>query len=236
MKKLIYHIIRFTLGILLVVLTVASATAQTKPVIGIEVPACEVMEFSVVQMGADRYVWDIYKENLETTNFAQTDGDVDQAVYFENGMDEGHTVKVNWLEPGQYMVKVTAYDEVSCSNNIGLYLVNVVEEKPEASIIGDSLCIDEQAIVKIIFTGTGPWDITYTYGDGTVFVNLNGIVDQEYTMLPEDLPPLNESTEIWVMEVVEYNGICKIVNSTESERARVVIYPKPTNSKIYLKE
>lgn len=227
MIRTLYHIIIKLPGVLLVVFAVAfSASAQ------VVVNQCEIMEFTVVQQGADRYTWDIYRDS--TVNFAQTKGDVDPVTYFEEGHYEGSTVVVKWLDPGDYFVRVMAWDEVNCTNNLGLYKIKVVESLPEALIEGDSLCAGEPVTVKIVFTGKGPWDVIYTYGNGTMQVNLYGIVEQEYVV---SLPPMPVGeTDIWIMEVVEYRGACRVINTTPSEKRRVVIFPIPVSSQIYLKE
>lgn len=211
-------------GLLLVTF---SAMAQ-KPVIHIEAEQCETIEFSVVDMPGDRYTWDIFTDS--TVNYAFTKGDLDPVVYFENSMYEGSTVFVNGLDPGRYFVRVTVWDEVGCTNNLLLYKLDILEAKPEAMVIPDSTCFGDPVVLKIILTGKGPWDLKYTYGTEANFVNLVGITQPELTVV---LPPLPvPGTDVWVMEVTDQ---CT-VNSYPSEKGRVVIFPKPRNSQIYLKE
>jgi hypothetical protein len=230
MKQLITHIMYRTLGILLVILTVATAMAQ-KPVTHIEVDQCESYEFSVVDWPGDRYTWDLYTElQWDTVNFAKQKGNVPPVPYFDKGMYEGSTVTVNWLDPGRYFLRVMVWDENTCTNNLLVYLVDVLEHKPEATVVGDSLCYGDPVVFKIILTGMGPWDLKYTYGDGIAILNLNGVTEPEQTVT---LPPLPAGiTEVWVREIIDQ---CSS-NLMPSERGRVVIFPKPTNSKIYLKE
>ena len=231
MKRKILHIIFLILGILPVLLTVQSVSAQ-KPVTYFQVDQCDTIEFSVVEWPGDRYTWDIYRDS--TVNFAKTKGDVEPAVYFEDGMYGGATVRVVNLEPGRYFLRIMVWDEENCTNNLLVFMLDVLENLPEAFLEGDSLCIGETALVKVVLTGMGPWDIKYTYGDGTNIVNLNGVTESEFTV---PLPMLPEGkTDFWVMEVVEDNGVCRIVNSTPTPKIGVLIYPKPTNSKIYLKK
>ena len=230
-NKVIYHIRNLTLGILLVVLTVATAIAQ-KPIQRFTVDQCETIEFSVVEWPGDRYTWDLYRDS--TVNFANTKGDLDPVTYFDDGMYQGSTVRVNWLQPGRYFLRVMVWDEVKCTNNLLVFKVDVLENLPEATIVGDSACIGEPLVVKIVFTGLGPWDVTYTFGDESNAINLNGIVEPEFTIPITGLPV--GTTDFWVMEVVEDNGVCRVVNSTSSDKVGVIIYPKPKNSKIYLKE
>ena len=212
-------------------LTVADAVAQ-KPIQYFEVFQCDTIEFSVVEWPGDRYTWDLYRDS--TVNFAQTKGDVEPAVFFADAMYEGKTVRVVNVDPGRYFLRVMVWDEVACTNNLLVFLIDVLENLPEAFIEGDSVCIGEPPLVKIIFTGTGPWDVIYTYGDESNAVNLYGIAEPEYT-IPAPMLPVG-TTDFWVMEVVIDNGVCRIVNSNPSGKVGVIIYPKPTSSKIYLKE
>lgn len=213
---------------MLMFLTVATAMAQKEiPVQHIEAEQCETIEFSVVEWPGDRYTWDLYTElQWDTVNFAQQKGNVEPGSYFEHGMYEGSTVRVHFLDPGRYFLRVMVWDEEICSNNLVVFLVDVMEHIPEATLTGDSVCYGELAEFKIVLTGLGPWDLKYTYGDGTAILNLNGVTEPEITV---PLPPLPEgSTDVWVQEIIDQ---CSS-NLVPSEKARVVIYPIPTNSKI----
>jgi hypothetical protein len=218
---------RGVLLILLVLLTVASAMAQ-KPVNHIEVEQCETIEFSVVEWPGDRYTWDLYTElEWDTVNFAQQSGNVEPVPYFEDGMYQGSTVQVHWLDVGKYFLRVMVWDETTCTNNLLVFSVDVKEHIPQAILTGDSLCYGEPAVFRIVLTGMGPWDVAYTYGDGTATVNLNGVIDPVQTI---SLPPLPVGlTEVWVKEIIDQ---CNS-NVKPSEKARIVIYPIPTQSKIY---
>ena len=227
MRKLIYHIIRRIPGILLVVLTVAPAMAQ-KPIQHFVVEQCETYEFSVVDVPGDRYTWDLYRDS--TVNFAYEKGDVDPVTYFENSMYEGSTVRVNWLEPGRYFLRVMVWDEVNCTNNLLLFLIDVLESKPEATIESDPTCEGEQTVLRFILTGRGPWNVTYTYGDGTNVINLNGITETEFVVPIDPLPP--GITQFWVMEV---SDDCTINSYPVPAKTDVEVYPTPTNSRIYVK-
>ena len=227
MKQLFYHMIYRTLGILLVVLTVANTMAQ-KPVTHIEVDQCESYEFSVVNWPGDRYTWDLYTElQWDTVNFAHQKGNVDPAGYFDKGMYRGSTVTVHWLDAGKYFLRVMVWDETTCTNNLLVFTINVLENKPEATIVGDSLCYGDPVVFKIILTGMGPWNLKYTYGDGKAVLNMNGVSEPEQTVT---LPPLPVgTTEVWVQEIIDQ---CTS-NLIPSEKGRIVIFPIPTNSKIY---
>lgn len=213
-------------GFLLVILTITNVMAQ-KTVTHIEVDQCQSFEFSVVDWPGDRYTWDLYTElQWDTVNFAQNDGNVEPVPFFEKGMYEGSTVTVNWLDPGIYFLRVMVWDEVDCTNNLLVFSINVNEHKPTATIEGSEACYGDPVVFKIILTGMGPWDVSYTYGDGSAVVNLNGLVEPEQTIT---LQPLADSFDIWVTEIVDQ---CNS-NLTSSEKGRVVIFPKPANSKIY---
>jgi len=210
-------------------LTVATAIAQ-KPLLYFEVEKCETLEFSVDKIPGDRYTWDIYRDS--TVNFATQKGDVDPVTYFENSHYEGSTVRVNWLDAGRYFVRLMVWDEVNCTNNLLVYLVDVRETPLMAEITGDSLCFGDLALVKIVLTGRGPYDLTYTYvsngnGANEVNVNLVGLVEEEFTVA---LPPLPVGiTEVWVQQIIDE---CT-ENLVPTEKARVVIFPKPVQSRIY---
>jgi len=193
-----------------------------------EVEQCETLEFSVVNWPGDRYTWDLYTgQKLDTVNFAQQKGNIDPAGYFNKGIYEGSSVTVHWLDPGIYLLRVMVWDETICNNNLALFKVEVKERKPDATIVGDSLCYGDPVVFKIILTGMGPWDVKYTYGDGSVVLNLNGVSEPVQTI---SLPPLPAGvTEIWVQEIIDQ---CTN-NLVPSEKGRVVIYPLPVNSKIF---
>ena len=240
MKKKFAHIILTVLsGFILVALTVASASAQKEISPGvIEVNQCETIEFSVVEWPGDRYTWDIYRDSMAAVNFAVTDGDVAPALYFENGMYQGSTVKVKWLDPGRYFVRIMVWDESRCTNNLKLIIVNVIATAPELELVADSVCIGEPTSVRIIFTGIGPYTLDYTYGDAITgnVVNVNGyIVDGPEATIPITQPlPVGE-TKFWVINI---DDGCKAYEYSGDERpgTGILIYPKPARQPIYLKE
>jgi hypothetical protein len=201
------------------------------PVQHIVADQCETIEFSVVDWPGDRYTWDLYTGlKWDTVNFAWQKGNVDPVPYFENGMYEGSTVRVNWLEAGRYFLRVMVWDEENCSNNLLVFLVDVKEHILEAELTGDSLCYGEPVVFKIVLTGLGPWDLTYTYksepNGNEISVNLNGITEPVIT---RTLPPLPVgATDVWVKEIIDQ---CTS-NLAPTGKARIVIYPIPTHTKI----
>jgi len=229
MKRFIAYIIYLTLGILPVVLTVENSSAQ------IVVNQCDTMEFSVTSRPSiddTHFVWAIYTSSPTPKDVLDPAGALDPVLTFANGMYAGRTVKVVGLDPGKYYVRINVWDEITCTDNVEMYLLEVIENLPEAELVGDSVCIGEQAYIKIIFSGTAPFDVKYTFGDGTTVVNLNGITESERT-IPIDPFPVGE-TKVWIMEVTDN---CTVRSyEADPQKVGVLIYPKPKNSKIYLKE
>lgn len=211
-------------------MTVATAMAQI-PVQNVEAYQCEALEFSVVNWPGDRYTWDLYSDkDWFKVNFATEKGNVDPAGYFEKGMYEGSTVRVNWLEDGLYFLRVMIWDETTCNNNLLVFKVNVLPHELNATLAGDSVCYGDPVVFKIVLTGLGPWDIKYKFGDGTATLNLNGITEPKQTV---SLPPLPAGQfDVWVTEIIDQ---CS-QNMLPSEKARIVIYPKPANTQIILRE
>lgn len=214
----------------MVLLAVAMSAMAQKPIVHIEVNQCETIEFSVQEMAGDRYVWGIFSDS--ESNFAHDDNLWEPVPYFENGMYEGSTVTVNGLDPGRYFVRIMVWDETNCTNNLLIYMLDILKELPTATVEDAEACIGEPTFVKIVLTGKGPWDVVYTVNDEVFAVNLPGIVDPKHTI---SLPALPKGEhKLWIMEVTD---ACS-VNSYEVDppTGRIVIYPKPVSSKIYLKE
>jgi len=211
------------------VFAVDAASAQ------IVVDQCDTMEFSVTSRPSiddTHFVWAIYNSSPNPTDILDPAGAIDPAVMFVDGMYAGRTVQVLGLNAGKYYVRINVWDEITCTDNVEMYVLEVIENLPEAELVGDSACIGEPTYLKIIFSGTAPFDVKYTFGDGTTVVNLNGITEMERTIALDPFPV--GETKFWIMEVTDN---CT-VHSYESDpqKVGVLIYPKPKNSKIYLKE
>lgn len=234
MAKKVTHIISILVtGIVLLRLTVVSASAQP-----ITVDQCDTMEFSVVSRSGipeAHYVWAIYNSSTDPTDVLDPAGAIDPAIHFVNGQYAGSTVQVLGVQPGLYYVRVQVWDEVTCTDNVEMYVMEVVENLPEVTLEGDSMCVDEQPpSVRVIFTGTAPYSISYSYDDGNTVVNMNGIVDDEiYIEIPETLP-VGETT-FWVMEVGD-NCTVNTYEVVDRPRTGILIYPMPVKQPIYLKE
>lgn len=239
-KNLVHTIITALLGIFLVVLTVANASAQTR------IPPiyeCDTMTFSVSsrpQIPEPHYVWGIYEASSGITDVLDPAGTLDPTVHFVDGMyasGEGSTVQVIDLDPGMYYVRIHVWDEVSCTDNIEMYVLEVLESTLDLEVYTDSVCIGEPTNVYIRITGVGPYDIYYTVGDQETpsVYNLNGRVkDPEITIPIDQQLPVGETT-FWVIKVEDN---CKAYEYSLDERPNtgILIYPKPAKQPIYLKE
>jgi len=221
-------------GILLAVLAVASAVAQ-KPVQHIVVSQHDTIEFSVVEWPGDRYTWDIY--NDPDLNFALENDRFDPALYFVDGMYEGHTVQVTNLPPGFYFLRVMVWDEVACTNNLLVYSLEVLEV-PLVDLYGEEACFGDPTFLRVVLTGVGPWEVIYTDGLEDHSVNLNGQpgVDQYHRVHPQMMEPIDEVIirEYWITYIKDRGTGGE--NFQPSDKARILIYPTPANSKIYIKE
>lgn len=232
--KGIYSVVKKLMVVVAGLLAAATAVAQ-KEVPQFEIIQCDTLQFEITEFPGDEYTWDLYADS--TGNFAQTQGDMESAVYFEDGMYRGATVRVFNLPPGTYFLRVMAWDEVQCTNNLMVFKMEVIEPPPP-ELIGDSLCYGEVPFVRIIFTGTGPWDFEYKYDDidGNT-INLNGSTDDPDILIPITEPlPVGETT-FWIMSV-DYSNGCVVKTYEEEDRPRtgILIYPKPVKKKIYVKD
>lgn len=223
------HIAHLTLGILLVLLSVVNSTGQ-KYVPYYEFVACEAMELSIVDMQGDEYTWDFYADS--SANFATEDLRLDPAIYFQDGdYRDSSTVRIENLPEGQYWLRIMAWDEVACTNNLMVFRVNMT--KPYVYLAGDSACVDDPVELKIVLSGAGPWDVIYT-DDGTNRFTVNIIGEPENTHSIPIMNPKVGVKEYWVMEVNDQGTGC--ISYPVPEKAKVHIFPIPDVSKIYVKD
>ena len=239
MYQLKKHIIHFSLAILLAVLAVANATAQTH----ITVEECDTMTFSVTSreyIHDTRFVWGIYNASDQPVDVLDPNTTLDPDLYFVNGMyasGVGKTVQVANLPVGKYYVRIHVWNEEDCTDNIEMYVMEVTGATMDMTLYADSVCIGEATNVYIRFTGRGPYEVQYTIGDQLTpsVVNVMGGVDDPELVIPvTDMLPVGETT-FWVISVE--NG-CKAYEYSESERPStgIVIFPKPARQPIYIKE
>lgn len=236
MYQLKKHIIHFTLAIVLAVLAVAHASAQSH----IQIEECDTMTFSVTSrpnIPETHFVWGIYNASEDPTDVLDPNTTLDPALYFTEGQYAGRTVQVTGLAPGEYYVRIHVWDEVTCTDNVEMYVMEVLESTLDMELYADSVCIGEPTNVYIRFTGRGPYTVTYTIGDAVTpsVVNLNGTEEDPELVIPVTDPlPVGETT-FWIIKVEDN---CKAFEYAEEERPNtgIVIYPKPSQSQIYLKD
>lgn len=239
-KKIAHNITTAILGFFLVLLTVANASAQ------IVIEECDTMTFSVDSRPSIddlNFVWGIYTASNQPKDVLDPAGTLDPALYFVDGMyasGVGRTVKVTGLAPGKYYVRIHVWDEVSCTDNIEMYVMEVIESTLDMEIFADSVCIGEPTNVYIRFTGVGPYEIQYVIGDELTpsVVNLIGKEVDPEIVIPVTRPlPVGE-TKFWVMKVTDDCKVYSFEEVAPEERpgTGILIYPKPTKQPIYLKE
>lgn len=205
-----------------------------KPVPTIVVNQADTIEFSVVEWPGDRYTWDLYVDS--TLNFALENDRLDPALYFVDGMYEGSTVYVTNLDPGIYFLRIMVWDEVNCTNNLLLFRLEVLDI-PEADLYGMEACYGDPTYLEVVLTGTGPWEIIYTDGMVDKTINLNGnpgeTMDIEIPML--NMTPADKIIikEMWITYIKDKGTGGE--NFAPSDSAKIIVYPVPSNSKIYVK-
>jgi gliding motility-associated-like protein len=75
---------------------------------------------------------------------------------------------------------ITAVNDVNCAGTFAGSPVVTVNPKPTATFAGtDTICVGTSAALHVTFTGTSPWDITYT--DGVTPVSITGISANPYS-------------------------------------------------------
>lgn len=238
MTKKIKHIAFIIVtGVVLLLLTVANASAQ------IVVEQCDTMTFSVDSreyISETRFVWGIYEASELPVDILDTIGLLESDTYFVDGLyasGVGKTVKVTGLDPGKYYVRIHVWNEEDCTDNVEMYVMEVIESSVDMTLYADSVCIGEATNVYIRLTGYGPYDIYYTVGDEETpsVVNVAGGVENPEIVIPITQPLPEGETTFWVIKVEDD---CKAYEYPIDERPStgVLIYPKPTKQPIYLKE
>lgn len=205
--------------LLLMLLALAPVLAQNVAYQG------ETTTLAVEQVAGETYAWELYDDG--TVDFAITPGMTSSASYatFVGG-NVGASVQVQWLKPGLYFFKVTAFNITGCTNNLKIGIVEVKEALPTARIISADpqlICIGETATLEVELTGKGPWNLTFT--DGTTDTVIKGITDNKY--LFKVSPKV--STVYWITDVSDQNA----TNPADSNSVLIIVSPKPVSSPIY---
>jgi len=219
MIRLLY-IARYQALAVLLLLLLALAPAMAQNVVYMD----ETSTLSVKQVPGETYSWELYNDG--TVNFAAVAGNCPATSATFVGGNTGASVNVNWLQPGFYFFKVTAWNVTGCTNNLEVGMVEVKPVLPTAEIlppVPDFVCIGEQITLQVKLTGLSPWEFTYT--DGFDFWTIKGVTDPVYNLTIKPVA----SAQYWITEVKNANGS----NTTPSAKVVVVVNPKPEISKIY---
>lgn len=93
----------------------------------------------------------------------------------------GQNPSHNYTAPGTYNVSLTTYSSVPCTANV-VHTINVWPVPSVTVSGGGSICAGTGNTVDIVFTftGTPPWNLTYT--DGVTPTTVNGINSSPYTI------------------------------------------------------
>ena len=240
MCKLKQYIIHIILVLLLVVLAVAQATAQ------IVIEECDTMTFSVESreyIHDTRFVWGIYNASDQPVDVLDPNTTLDPDLYFVEGMyasGVGKTVQVANLPVGKYYVRIHVWNEEDCTDNVEMYVMEVIESSLDMTMYADSVCIGEATNVHIRFIGYGPYEVYFGVGDAlndSYVTVAGGIKDPEITIPIAEPLPVGEN-KFWIMKVV---GDCKVFSYEELEPEErpgtgIMIFPKPAQQPIYIKE
>ena len=114
-----------TLGILLVVLAVHSNVMAQH----IQVEQCDTFQFSIVSrpnIDDLNFEWAIYNSSPNPTDVLDDATRLDPVAYFVDGQYLGRTVRVANLPVGTYYVRIHVWDEITCTDNIELYVMEVL--------------------------------------------------------------------------------------------------------------
>lgn len=218
MNRLLHDTVRLALVVMLpVLLALAPAMAQTVVYQG------ETTPLTVVEVPGHTYKWELYSD--ETVDFAVVPGNCPATSADFAGGNTGAIVHVKWLKAGTYFFKVTAFDAANCTNNLKIGIVVVEASLPTATIEPPApICIGESSSLNVSFTGTGPWDVTFT--DGTTTWTVTAITNNPYLLVVRP----KTTTSYWITQVKNLSGI----NNTPSTSVLLKVNPKPVSSKIYL--
>lgn len=220
--------IRLALVVVPVLLTVANAMAQVIVWDGISpVYQGQTTKFAVDPVPGDTYTWDIYNDS--TVNFAFDDGTAieDGQAILESGTLNGTSITVTWPEPGIYFYKVAAVDAAGCTNNLEVGRIWIREALPTAALRDTAICVGEPGVMTVDLTGHGPWEFTVTDGVNNYDFTTPAASDSifEFTFTPGPIT----TTEYWVSVVSDIYG----TNTEPSEKATIIVHPKPEISRIY---
>jgi len=220
------HIVRLLAVALMLLLTGASASAQS-----VIVYAGQTFTFEVdVQFAAEENItWEIYND-FAGINMAVVPGNCPPANAFFPAANTGSVVPITWQIPGTYIVKVEAVNDCP-TNNMKFWLVEVLPALPTATLVlnPEEVCRGDEADLLVTLTGDAPWTFTLEATTGT------NTVTTTYTVTSVDPNPYpiqitpNATTMYTVISITDANG----TNTDPSNVVTLTVKPRPGGSQIY---
>ena len=212
MKHRLQHIFRLILLAATLMVTVASAMAQTNIV-----NAGQQSTLGIEPIPGATYIWDLYVDNT-TLNFATVPGNCPSAdAYFVGGSDTP-SVEVMWITPGIYYFRVKVMASGGCQN-LKIGMMQVIGDLPTAAFVPQpAICLGQTANLTINLTGIPPWSLTYT--DGTTPITLTGILTSPR------LVPVSPAgtTSYWITMVNDSRGV---PNNAQVGPSVITVNPTP---------
>lgn len=239
MKKLLY-IARFRAlaVLLLLLLALAPARAQLVAHVG------EITELEVDSINGDTYGWVLYNDS--TVNFAVTDGTAvaDGDAKFVNDVSTGKKVQIEWLKPGIYFFKVTAWDITGCTNNLEMGIVKVLPVS--AKIIQPApICSGETCTLTVELTGLtdSEWDYTVEFGPvsgatASRTMTVTGVkANPGENKATDYLKVVPDPVENTIFRVISVSNRIPpsvgFVNNIPTLPVTLIVWPNPNSSDIY---
>ncbi|PTN07393.1 gliding motility-associated C-terminal domain-containing protein [Mangrovibacterium marinum] len=153
MNRLGYHISRWILVMLPVLLATASAMAQ------LTVYSGQSTTLQIEPKPGETYAWELYADS--TVDFAVDQGQVTaDMAEFVNGINTGSRVEVIWHQPGTYYFKLTRWNASQCTNNMQAGIIQILEPKDELippEAVPDSYTVDCDPLFDNV-TENDHWD------------------------------------------------------------------------------
>ena len=223
MKQLLYIERLAIAGLLLLLLALAPAMAQTPVRTG------ETTTLAVDQFPGENYEWEFYSDS--TVDFAVTLPDNLPAYVEFVGGNIGSSVNVLWKIPGTYFFKVTASDASGCTVNFKMGKIKVilgVEVKITPPTV--EVCEGDTVKLELNFIGTAPWSFTYTGTDikGVITTKtVTNVTETPYTLTI--YPGPTKTTDYTIISVSDKYGTNKKPSNTVTQ----IVNPLPLPNTIY---
>ncbi len=213
MKRPLSNILRLFIIAVSLMITMASAMAQTNIV-----NAGQQSNLGIEPIPGATYLWELFTDNI-TINFATAPGNCPPAnAYFNPGVNSTPTVSVMWVTPGVYYFRVKVLASGGCQN-LKIGRMDVIGDLPTATFVDTlPICLGQTTSLKILLTGLPPWSLTYT--DGINPVSLSGIVASPL-LIP--VSP-TATTSYWITTVNDARGS---PNNAQVGPSVITVNPKP---------